>query len=194
MEKTKKIGAPVKYQTNQFVQTDKSSHEAWSRLAIKDPKASALLHLLVSHMNQGKDPVVVVPQGLLGKMLGCSVRTVSRAVKRLTDENWIEAVKLGRGTVSAYRINSRAAWTASREDLKWSKFNSLIIADYADQTNLKDTELRKIPSMIDGEVQILTGEGEEPPSQPMLDGVESGLPTLTQHEQLEDEGQQRLLD
>jgi len=189
-----KVGNPVQANTHQWVQTDKSSHEAWARLLVREPKAGALLHMLIAHMNNGRDPVVVIPQKLLAKMLGCHARTIKRAVRVLVAENWIEAVQLGPGTVAAYRINSRAAWTATRDDIKMSKFNALIIADWHDQSEIKDTELRKIPSLHEGEFQLQAGPGEDPPSQPLLDGVESGLPTLTEQEQLENEGQQRLLD
>jgi len=161
-----------------WVQTDRAVHEAWARLCVKKPKAGALVHLLTAHMERG-DNTVVMSQNLMAKLMGCSVDTVKRAINDLVEQKWIEVIKLGPGTVSAYRVNSRVGWSGSRDSLQYSKFNAMIIADLDDQPELIDTtDLRKIPSLYPDEIQLPSGPGEEPPSQPALDGMEPDLPVL----------------
>ena len=134
------------------------------------------MHVLVANM--GQDNAVVVSQKTLSKLIGCSVETVKRALSDLTSDNWIEAVRLnGPGTVNAYVINSRVAWSRSRADLKHSVFNARVIADFDDQKELESADLRRIPVLYPNEQQLPSGEGEPPPSQPLIDGMEPDLPT-----------------
>ena len=73
-----KVGHSVKHRPNQFVQTERKAHEAWADLIARKPKAAALAHHLVANM--GSFNAVVVSQGLLAKLMNCSVRTVQTAV------------------------------------------------------------------------------------------------------------------
>lgn len=182
-EKTRKPGRSVS-QSNagRWVQTDRAVHEAWARLCVKKPKAGALVHLLTAHMERG-DNTVVLSHNLMAKMMGCSTDTIKRAIKALVEERWIQVVHLGPGTVSAYRVNSRVGWTGSRESIRYSKFSARIIADRDDQPDeMEDVELRRLPSLYDGEMQLPTGPGEDPPSQPAFDGMEPDLPALSEDE------------
>lgn len=188
-----KVGKSVKHNRGQWVQTDRAVHEAWARLYLKKPKAGALAHLLIAHMESGN--TVVMSQKLMAKMMDCSTDTIQRAIKVLVDEHWIEVVRLnGPGTVAAYRVNSRVAWAESRKKIQYSKFHATVVADRTDQEKLLDTDLRRIPTMFDGEVQLPSGPGEEPPSQPTFDGMEPEIPALSEHSDLENLGQQRLLE
>jgi hypothetical protein len=129
--------------------------------------------------------------------MGRSLDTVQRAIKDLVVEKWIEVVKLnGPGTVSAYVVNDRVAWGQPRDQLRLSVFSATVVADFDDQApdSLEHSDLRRIPTLYPGEQQIPTGNGEEPPSQPIFEGLEPDLPSLTETEQLELRGQQRLLD
>ena len=45
---------------------------------------------------------------------------------------------------------------------------------------LDNIELRRIPSLFPGERQLPSGDGQGPPSQPALDGLEHDLPHLEQ--------------
>src|SRR5260364_176921 len=48
--------------------------------------------------------------------------------------------------------------------------------DHQDATTLQHDDLRRIPSLYPGERQLPTGDGEEPPSQPCIEGMEPDLP------------------
>ena len=68
------------------------------------------------------------------------------------------------------------AWADKRDNLRLSRFSAEVIADADDQTDftLSDEDLRKLPRM--GEVQLPTGTGLPPVSQPFFDGLEPKLP------------------
>lgn len=137
---------------------------------------------------------VVVPQTVLAKLMGCSVDTVQRAIRDLVAERWIQVVRLGKGKEAAYVVNDRVAWAQSRSDLRLSTFSATVVADIEDQdaATLESSGLRRIPTLYQGEMQLPTGPGEDPPSQPHLEGMEPDLPALTQEEELERRDQLRL--
>ena len=109
-------------------------------------------------------------------------------------ERWISVVKLnGPGTVSAYVVNDRVAWGQPRDQLRLSVFSAAVVVDHDDQDEslLGHGDLRRIPTLYPGEQQLPTGPGE-PPSQPGIPGMEPDLPALTETEEWERRGQQRL--
>jgi len=161
-----------------WVQTERAAHEAWAALIKKKPRAAMLMHHFVSIM--GPRNAVVISQKTLAKMLGVTDRTVRTAIADLVAERWISVVKMnGPGTVSAYVVNSQVAWAEKRENLRFAVFSATVIADQEDQeaSLLGAHELRQIPSIYPGERQLPSGYGENPPSQPNLDGFEPDLPS-----------------
>lgn len=162
---------------NTWVQTDRAAHEAWAKLSIQNPKAGALLHVLAA--NVGENNAVVVSQRVLAKLLGCSPDTIKRALSVLVVGNWIEVRQIGdRGTVNAYILNDRVVWSQARDNLRFSLFSANVILDHDEQPDkdfIHDQEpLRKLPKI--GELQIPTGDGLPPPSQPSLPDMEPDLP------------------
>lgn len=172
------IGLPVKHRLGQWVQTERSAHEAWAGLIARKPRAAMLLHHLVASM--GHQNAVVVPVGTLAKMMGVHPRTVLRASKDLAEERWIQVVRLGKGKECAYVVNDAVAWGQRRDQLHLSAFSATVIADAEDQDQqtLAHQQLRRIPTLYPGEQQLPAGEGEPPPAQLPLDGM-ADLPTLS---------------
>lgn len=190
-----KLGTPVTNRPNQWVQTERKAHEAWAKLIAKKPRAAELLHHLVANM--GHQNAVVVSQKILAEMMGRSLRTVQYAITDLVAGKWISVVKLnGPGTVSAYVVNDRVAWGQPRDQLTLSVFSANVIAAKSEQDPelLGSGDLRRIPTLFPGERQLPTGPGEPPPSQPHIEGFEPELPALSEKEELERRGQQRLLE
>lgn len=189
------IGVPAKNKPGQWVQTERKAHEAWANLIGRKPKAAMLLHHLVAQM--GHQNAVVISQKTLAKLMSCSTDTVQRSLSVLEAEHWIQIVKMnGPGTVAAYVVNDRVAWGQPRDQLRLSVFSATVVADHADQDTaaLEHSDLRRIPTLYPGEMQLPMGQGEEPPSQPSMPGWEPDLPSLTEHDRLEKNGQQRLLE
>jgi hypothetical protein len=189
-----KVGVPARNKPGHWVQTERKAHEAWAGLIARKPRAAELLHHLVAQM--GHQNAVVIPQAVLAKLMNRSVDTVQRAVKDLVAERWIQVVRLGRGKEAAYVVNDRVAWGQPRDQLHLSVFSATVIADFGDQDEalLGHGDLRRIPTLYPGEQQLPTGPGEEPPSQPLIPGLEPDLPALSETGQLEQRGQQPLLE
>jgi hypothetical protein len=189
------IGTPAKLTNGQWVQTERRAHEAWASLITRKPRAAVLMHHLVAQM--GHQNAVVISQKTLAKLMGVTDRTVRTAISDLVMERWIQVVKMnGPGTVAAYVVNDRVAFQGKRENLRYSIFSATVVADLEDQepATLEHSDLRRIPSLYSGERQLPAGPGEDPPSQPALDGMEPELPAISKLEELEHPGQQRLLD
>ena len=175
------IGTPVKLKPGQWVQTERKAHEAWANLIARKPRAAMLLHHLVAQM--GHQNAVVIGQKTLAKIMGTHERTVRRAVADLVEERWIQIVRIGSGKEAAYVVNDRVAWGQPRDQLRLSTFSATVVADLEDQdtTSLDYADLRRIPTLFPGERQMPIGDGEPPPSQPSLDGLEPDLPTRQPH-------------
>ena len=183
-----KIGTPSKpseSKRNQWVQTDKSAHEAWARLILKHKNAAACMHLLVSRMDRSTN-AVVASHSVLAKMLGCSTRSIRNYISVLEEDRWIQVISLGKGSTNAYVVNSMVAWSQSRDNLKYSQFNAQVIADSDDQSQQSiKGDLRKIPVLISGnEQQLPTGGSDNPPTQTLIEGFEPQLPSI-EREQLD---------
>ncbi|WP_306297653.1 MULTISPECIES: helix-turn-helix domain-containing protein [Acetobacter] len=166
-----------------WVQTERAAHEAWARLIASHPKAAALMHVIVGNM--GNHNALVASQKTLAKTMGCTVRTVQRAIEVLRDGQWLEVRQVGAaGTTNAYVVNDRVAWSGPRDGIRYSLFSaSVLITDeeQPDRAELANQEpLRAIPALYPGERQLPTGPGMPPPSQPSIDGLEPDLPVRQQ--------------
>jgi len=197
--KMSKVGSssPADAKRATWVQTERSTHEAWGRLTTRSPRAAAMAHFLVAHME--RTGAVVASYATLAKITGMSVATVRRALDDLKADNWIEAVQIGgKGGANAYVVNSRVAWALGRDKLHMAAFTARVIADADEQQLIGDAPLRRIPMLHPGEMQLPTGPGEDPPSQPSFDGMEPDLPALhgdaADHAALEQQGQGRLIE
>ena len=192
------IGTAATPKPGQWVQTERKAHEAWAHLIARKPRAAELLHHLVAQMVHQN--AVVIPQKVLAQLMGRSIDTVQRALRDLEAEKWIQIVKMnGPGTVAAYVVNDRVAWGQARDQLRLSVFSATVVADIADQdtATLEHSDLRRIPTLYPGERQLPTGQGGEPPSQPLIPGMEPDLPGISgdaaDRQELETKyGQQRL--
>jgi len=141
---------PTKPPQGNWVQTERSAHEAWAALIAKAPKAAQLMHVLTARV--GENNAVVVSQQNLVKLTGTSRRTVQRALDVLIEDRWIETRQIGQnGTVNAYVINDRVAWSGKRNGIRYSLFSATIIAsddEQPDRETLGQQEpLRKLPSL-----------------------------------------------
>lgn len=167
------LGQPTKNGPTTWVQTDRATHERWAKLILSAPRSAQLMHILCAHV--GEFNAVAIAQPLLAKMMGCTERTVRNALAPLVEGNWIQVVQMGaRGTVNAYVINDRVAWTRNRDERKsYSLFSAMIVADAADQTpeTLDGPALRRLPMIYPPEQALPTGPGE-PGAQMLLDGME----------------------
>lgn len=162
-----------------WVQTELAAHEQWAKLAVANPRASSVLHVLLAQM--GRSNAVVASQRTLAKLAGCSVRTLQYALASLREGNWIEVRQIGTtGTACAYIINDRVAWYGNREGMRYSLFSATVVVaedEQPDRDTLgKQAPLQRIPDIFPGERQLPGGPGLPPPSEPAFPGMEPDLP------------------
>lgn len=153
-----------------WTQTELSTHQAWAKLINSEPKAGALMHMLVSLV--GHDNAVVASQAVLAKMMGSSTRSIRRWLDVLHERKWIQIVRL-RGTVSAYLVNDTVSWHKDRKSLpQISRFRAAVIVDPDEQDQqaeeMEQDKLRRIGMVYPTDVQQPVGEDDDPPTQPAL--------------------------
>lgn len=162
-----------------WIQTERKAHEQWAILAVQHPRAAALLHVIVAQM--GRHNALVVSQATLARLAKCHRRTVIRSLEVLSDCGWIDIRQIGEnGTVNAYIVNDRVAWSGARDGIRYSLFSAAVLIsdiEQPDQAELgAQPPLERIPTMHPGERQLPTGPGLDPPTQPPLVGLEPDLP------------------
>lgn len=175
------MALPAQKPKGNWVQTDRSSHEAWASLTRKSPLAAQVMHLLAARV--GDHNAVVISQGTLAQLAGASRRGVQNAIAILERERWIELRQIGdRGTVNAHVINDRVVWSGARDGLRTSLFSAVVILSDNEQPDREDLgsqqPLRRVPRLFPNERQLPAGEGEPPPSEPSLPGMEPDLPAM----------------
>ena len=110
--------------------------------------------------------------------MGSSTSTVKRALRVLEEGNWIEIAQIGQsGTVNAYVVNSRVAWTEPRDQLRYARLKADVLLSSDEQPKpvaMDKQPLHQLPRI--GEMQIPSGDGLPPPSEPSLPGMEMDLP------------------
>lgn len=138
------------------------------------------MHLITARMTSQFNGLIISQKALAG-LVRASERGVRDAVKILKEDNWIEVRQIGgRGTVNAYIVNDRVAWTGKRDGIRYSQFSAQVIVtddDQPDRDHLdSNPPLRRLPSLFEGETQLPAGKGLPPVSQPFLGGMEPDLP------------------
>lgn len=166
-----------------WVQTERAAHEAWAGLMRESPNAAMLMHLLVARV--GDHNAVVASQKVLANLMGRHINTVKNALRILKDKNWIEVRQIGdRGTVNAYIVNDRIAWSGPRDGIRYSLFSARVLLSDEEQPDRETLDrqepLRRVPNLFAGERQLPSGEGLPPVSQPFFDGMEPDLPATSE--------------
>jgi len=65
-----------------WVQTERAAHERWAKMAVSQPRASALLHVILAEM--GRHNALVASQATLARLAGCSRATLQRSLSVAT--------------------------------------------------------------------------------------------------------------
>ena len=156
-------------ENNNFVQLSKSYLKDYRHLIRKSAPAAEILMFLVERMGKTTNAVVCSPK-VLSEVTGLSRSSVSRAVKILKDDNWVDVVKIG--GVKTFAVNERVVWAAQANKRHYAIFSATVVATESEQESGildKQAPLKNIP--IVGEIQndnlILTNTNEPlpPPDQ-----------------------------
>jgi hypothetical protein len=162
-----------------WVQTERAAHEKWATLAVSNPRAAAVMHVIVAQM--GRHNALIASHTNLARLASCSISTLKRSLAVLRDQKWIEVRQIGpTGTACAYIVNDRVAWSGARNGIRYSLFSAAVLISDDEQPDQAEIgaqpPLERIPALHPGERQLPTGDGLEPPTQPPLVGLEPDLP------------------
>lgn len=102
-------------------------------LALKYPKAHAILYFLVDQMDEYN--AIVCSYKVLQEVLGISQATCARAIKTLKDLGFIAVLKSGSGNV--YAINDTVYWKSWGNNRQYSKFPANVILAKSEQDDFK---------------------------------------------------------
>lgn len=160
------LGGKEKPATFGWLQFEKKALGELTKLSMASPAAMGTLMYLVNHMSRSN--ALVVSQQAIADGIGGKRGTVNKAIKYLSDHNFIQIIKAG-GT-SVYVVNSRVAWQGER-GARYAAFGADVIAIESDQTvDLDDeTPLKSVPKLHEGERLLVGNEAIEPPDQGELD-------------------------
>jgi hypothetical protein len=127
-----------------FVQIEKLALRDLRGLIDRSPTAARVITLMAEKMN--RQNALVCSYDTLSKIIGLSRATLSRAIKLLVKERWIQIVKIG--ATNAYIINSRVFWQ-SYGDKKMTVFHASIVASSDEQDepveNWDNVKLKHFP-------------------------------------------------
>lgn len=149
-----------------WLQFEKKAMKELQVLAIKTPVAMGTLMYMVNRMSRSN--ALVVSQQAIASELGIKRESVNRAIKHLTDHNFVQVIKAGGASV--YVVNSRVAWQGDR-GARYAAFGADVIALEAEQTSELDNlpPLKGVPKLHEGERLLVGNESIEPPDQGELE-------------------------
>ena len=153
------IGKAAIPKKQSFVQIEREALHEWARFVMKHQRAASVLAHMTALMD--RQAAVVISHKTLGKLCGCSLPTIKRALDDLEKGRWIQVVRIGQtGTVNGYVVNSKVAWCDLRDNRKMALFSARIVADIEDQTELtlSEKKLRRIPMVHPPEEALPAGE------------------------------------
>lgn len=162
--------APDYVRNHNFVQLNRAYLKQVRELARKSPVAMEILFYLIEHMGRTTNAVVCSYKTLC-EVTNLSRTSVANAIKILKNDNWVDAVKIGNAT--AYCINERVFWQATRGQRRYAIFSATIIASESEQESdyhLKaKTKLTYVPVLTTEERGVPGSEDLPPPDQRDLD-------------------------
>lgn len=129
----------------------------------QSPSAGLVFSVIRENMQIGTN-AVTISQAALGKILGLSRSTISRATKYLAENKYVQIVKVG--NVSTYVVNERIAFAGSAGQRK-AVFSATVVAHECEQEEgWEDVKkLKALPVIYEDERVILGSEELPPPDQ-----------------------------
>ena len=94
-------------------------------LSQENPTAYNVFLFLCEHMDRGNG--IICPSSLMEQYFNKSRVTISRAIKHLYDNGFIDILKIG--TSNAYVINPSIAWTNKKAGIEYCQFNGTMLVD-----------------------------------------------------------------
>lgn len=106
-----------------FIQLYRNHIDDISRLARENGRAYDLFMLLIKHMDGTN--ALAVSMVALTEIIGLSRQSVSKSIKYLKDNGWIDVLKTGSSNV--YIVNPDVAWTSYGNQKQYCKFRANVL-------------------------------------------------------------------
>lgn len=94
-------------------------------LSMENRTAYNIFMFLCEHMDRGNG--LICPSSLLEDYFNISRMTVSRAIRHLYDNGFIDILKVGGS--NAYIVNPSIAWTNKKDGIEYCQFNGTFLID-----------------------------------------------------------------
>jgi hypothetical protein len=153
-----------------FVQFDRRVMRQHRELVRKSSIAAEILDIFIENM--GRNNAIVCSSKALEELTGKTRQTISKGIRVLKDDKWVQAVKIG--NANAYVVNSAAFWTTHATGKAYSLFHASVLAAASEQEEtleqLKKVDLKRMPIIYGkDERAILDNKEIPPPDQQDLD-------------------------
>lgn len=109
-------------------------------LALKHPKAHAILYFLVDQMDDYN--AIMCSYQVLQEILGISSETVRKNIKTLKDNGFIAILKSG--TSNVYAVNDNMYWKSWGNKHQYSKFPANVIISLSEQEESLRTKIEVV--------------------------------------------------
>lgn len=127
-----------------FTQFNNAYLAEWRALIRKNPISAELLMFFIEHMGK-KHNAIIISQTAMMELTGKSRSTITRAIRLLREDNWIDVVQVGQA--SAYAVNERVAWRTHANHRKYALFSASVVATSSEQSEFKQGKLKLMPVM-----------------------------------------------
>ena len=114
---------------NKWAQLNLEQTGKLMNLALKHPKAHAILYFLIDQMDEYN--AVMCSYQVLQEYLNTSRQTLSKNIKVLKDKGFIAVLKSG--TSNVYAVNDSVYWKSWGNNRKYSKFPANVILSLSEQ-------------------------------------------------------------
>lgn len=152
-ERTLQIEAEKKAEAQEIKQEKKSPFSRWTQfnnehtkelmlLAIKYPKAHAILYFLVDQMDHYN--ACICSTTVMQDILGVSRQTISKNIKILKDLGFLAVLKSGNANV--YTINDKVYWKSWGNNRQYSKFPANVVLALSEQDEQYQISLNDLKS------------------------------------------------
>lgn len=134
-----------------FVQISPETFSNFSELTKKNPISAQILFFLIQNMAVHNN-AVSVSYTALQEILGYSRPTLTKAIKILENDRYIEVIK--QGTSNVYVINEKVAWRKARNQRQYALFSATVVATSSENKKAIDAlnngatrKLRHVPRL-----------------------------------------------
>lgn len=146
-ERERQIEAEQKAETEARKREKNSPFSRWTQfnnehtkelmmLAVKYPKAHAILYFLVDQMDNYN--ACICSYKVMQEVLGCGQATIARNIKILKDLGFLAILKSGNANV--YTVNDKVYWKSWGNNRQYSKFPANVVLAMSEQDNYKQAE------------------------------------------------------